>query len=229
MSLLRPHPERPSYWAGALILSSALHAGAVVYMLDVIPFQGSSDPISIAFPEVAISNIVLEQQELAALDAPPDTLAPVDATTSDPEPDAAETPEAERLEPVTPDEPEPVAAAEPETLAPVEPDTPEAEALTPVAPESPDAIETVSPVMPDIPEAVAVAPVAPTNQRLTPVLPDEGRTVQGAVVQPVAPSAPVVSAVQTVTRVAPVAPPPRPRPTPPPLSLIHISEPTRPY
>ncbi|MEP4196429.1 MAG: hypothetical protein ABJL99_12425 [Aliishimia sp.] len=240
MSLLRPHPEKASNWVGAFILSGALHAAVGAYMFDLISFERPPDAPPISFPNIAISNIVLEQQELVALE-------PNDPSAQDPsdvEADTPETPETERLEPSAADEIEP--SAEPDTLEPVEPEaqetveaqeaeepeipetaetlepveadepeTPEiAETLEPIEPETPETAETLDPVIPDAPEAVAIAPVTPDNTRLTPIVPNAETTVQGAVVQSVAPVAATVTAVQTVTRVAPVASPSRPKPTP---------------
>lgn len=206
--MLNPHPERASHWSMALGLSMVVHAGLFIYAFDLVPWRAAAPPPPMAFPEISISNIVLEEEQ-------PETLLPetIPQATPDevvgeglePETLEAATPEAETLQPEA--ETLEAAAPEPETLAP-EPE--------------PEAIAALSPTQlnPITPEAGSVlqgsATLAP--QRIAPVSPGTsvGTTQTATRVEPVS----VIPRAQTPAPAAPSAPPP----TPEQLELLELVE-----
>lgn len=227
--VLQPHPEGVRYWALAFALSAAVHAGVVVYALDLIPFNVPDAAPPVSFPDIAISNTVLERQQLAALEPEDAAQTPAEdaeeALAEEPaQPEAEDLPTAEAEE-LAQAEPEAATQAEAEDLAPVEPEAlspaenEEIAALEPLEPEAPVVPEQLSPILPDEPLAEAVAPEA-ASPTLAPITPESnGTSIQGATLAPVAPvavaAAPVVSSVQPITRVAPAVPPPPPPPAAP--------------
>ncbi|MEP3783683.1 hypothetical protein [Ascidiaceihabitans sp.] len=206
--ILQPHRERASSWLIALSMSTAVHAGAFVYAFDLLPFGVATPPIPAAFPQIEITNVVMQ---------PETPLATPEVETPEPvDPSAAEALQPEALAAV---EPDPVEAVEPETAAPVdeaEQSDLEPEALAAVEPE-----DTATAIEPED----TTAALEPEN--LSPVLPEDGAVLQGATVAPTTPIAPeriaavapaageVVGVVTTAPRVGAVnAIPDRPAPTP---------------
>lgn len=205
--ILQPHREGASSWIIALAMSSAVHAGAFVYAFDLLQFDQGPPPVPAAFPQIQITSVVM--QEESALATPevetPDPVDPSEAETLQPE--TPDTVEPETIEPAGADEDVLQPELEPEVVAAVEPD-PEPEVATPIEPE-------------DI-----AANLIPEN--LSPVLPEDGATLQGATVAPRAQTVPDRVAALTPTdlsetlssasqgiRVAPVnAVPARPAPAP---------------
>lgn len=202
MSILNPHPERKGAWAAALLVSTAMHAAAGVYALDVLPFGAQEEETDFLFPEIAISNIALQEQQLAALEPEATT---TDATEEAETPDA---PEAEELEATEPDAEE-LDAAEAEELEAAEPDAEEldaaeAEELDAAEPEA----EELAAVEPDEaelaePETVEAETVeAEELDTAEPEVPDVAETVEA-----VEPDAPEVAAVEQVDNANPVLTP----------------------
>ena len=70
--ILRPHTEKTFHWLEALGLSVLVHAGAVVIAFDLWPTGTPEDTLPLRFPEIAVSNITVDEETLAAL-APEDT------------------------------------------------------------------------------------------------------------------------------------------------------------
>jgi len=209
--ILSPHQERPGMWVSAFVLSGVLHAGLGAYFFDLSLFDVEDAPVPMAFPEIAISNILLQQLELAALEPERETLQPV-------QPNNASQAAVETLEPVAPDEQdstteaERLDAAEPETLEAVEVDeasAPEPETLEPSAAE--EVVQGSDAETPDTPDVAEVAPTEPAETaapaepaRVTPVLPDTTTTVVGttAPVQSAEPAPRVTAVTPTNTDVA---------------------------
>lgn len=165
--MLQPHREGATSWIAAFVMSTAVHAGAFVYAFDLLPFTAAPPPVPAAFPQISITNVVLEETTLAALE--PETPEPVD-------PAAAESLQPEELAPV---EAESAEAVEPETLTPEEVAPVEPEVAEDIAPEPELEPETLAAIEPEEP-ADALQP-----ESLSPIVPDDGAVLQGATVAPV--------------------------------------------
>lgn len=226
--VLQPHPEGGRNWALAFTISAAFHAAAAVYFLGIIPFDTPDEAPPVSFLDIAISNTVLEQQQLAALE--PEEAAQISASDADDVPtEEAVQPDTDELAPVeaedlsqaeaeelAPVEAEDLSQAETEELAPVEAEDlaqAETEELAPVDGEdlAPAEVEELAPVeVEDLSQAEAeqVAALEPdTLETLAPVLPDAPAvTEQASPILPETPEAEVVAPTPSSPALAPITP-----------------------
>lgn len=193
--ILQPHPEGGRFWAMAFAMSAALHAGVVIYALGVFSFNTPDTAPPVSFPDIAISNTVLEQQQLAALE--PEEAAQIAADGADDL--TAEEPVAPDPEELAPVEADDLNQADAEELAPVEAEDiaqaqaedaalVEAEEATQAETEELAAVEAEDLAQAEVEEVAALEPDA-----LEPVLPDTPAVTEQ--LSPVLPDTPLAESV----------------------------------
>lgn len=75
--MLNPHQERPIHWGAAFALSLVVHGLCFVVLFDLVPTGRQAVPPVLSFPDISVSNVVVEEARPERLDAEPLTaLAP---------------------------------------------------------------------------------------------------------------------------------------------------------
>lgn len=156
--MLNPHQERPSHWGAAFALSIVVHGLCFLVLFDLVPAGRQAVPPVLSFPDISVSNVVVEEARPERLEPDPLTAFPPAGQSNAL---AGETQTGDRIEGTDAQTLE-AAGPEPETL-PSQNDADRlaalpVERLNPIAPEDGVVLQGAIPAQPVIIQAERLVP-----------------------------------------------------------------------